>query len=193
MKFWRLFSVIVFIVLLSVNFSIEAIVSDIRVSYSSAILRSLRRLAVSKQHLKDEIPAEISNRKRGRRGGVRARLRRRPFKPFLPTIVMGNARSLNNKIDELRANCRFLREYRESSLICFSETWFDHKVDDSQFKIPSFQLIRQDRDCNSGKKDGGGVCLYVNERYCHQNNINLINKSCSPDIICQNQAVLSTT
>ena len=168
--------------LLAVNYSIEAVVSDTRVSYSSDILKSLRPLSVTKQPLNYEIPAEIRKRKRGRRGGVRARLRRRPFKPFLPTVVMGNARSLNNKIDELRGNCRYLREYRESSIICFSESWFDHKVDDSQFKIPGFQLIRQDRDCNSGKKCGGGVCLFVNERYCHQNNINLIHKSCSPDL-----------
>lgn len=43
-------------------------------------------------------------RKRGRRGGVRQRLRRRGFRRLpLPSIILGNVQSLRNKIDELQA------------------------------------------------------------------------------------------
>ncbi len=45
------------------------------------------------------IPLDITltsglRRKRGRRGGVRCRLRRRPFKTPLPSIILSNVRSL---------------------------------------------------------------------------------------------------
>ena len=41
-------------------------------------------------------------RKRGKRGGVRQKLKKRKHKVFLPVIMYGNVRSLNNKIDELK-------------------------------------------------------------------------------------------
>lgn len=48
--------------------------------------------------------SQIKIRKRGRRGGVRVRSRKRTArKPFLPVIILGNARSIVNKIDELQA------------------------------------------------------------------------------------------
>ena len=52
-----------------------------------------------------DIPAEIvcKPRKRGKRGGVRRRNRRRWRHVPLPSIIMGNVRSINNKIDELPA------------------------------------------------------------------------------------------
>lgn len=46
-------------------------------------------------------------RRRGKRGGVRQRLRRRGNRPALPSIILFNARSLRNKMDELRINSTF--------------------------------------------------------------------------------------
>ena len=69
-----------------------------------------------------EIPADIRPRKRGKRGGVRRRFRRRWRRVPLPSIIMGNLRSINNKTDELAACTRFIHEYRESSVMCFTET-----------------------------------------------------------------------
>ncbi len=42
-------------------------------------------------------------RKRGKRAGVLVRLRRRAFRPPLPTILLANVQSLDNKLCELRA------------------------------------------------------------------------------------------
>ena len=36
------------------------------------------------------LPSEMKVRKRGRKGGVRARNKRRGFRPILPKIVLGN-------------------------------------------------------------------------------------------------------
>lgn len=43
------------------------------------------------------------------------------FKPFIPTIIMGNVRSITNKTDELGALTRTQREYRECNIMCFTE------------------------------------------------------------------------
>ncbi|XP_071944757.1 uncharacterized protein [Antedon mediterranea] len=51
----------------------------------------------------DTLGAQIKNRKRGRRGGLKARLKRRKFSAPLPSILTGNAQSLRNKLDELKA------------------------------------------------------------------------------------------
>ena len=57
-------------------------------------------------------------------------MERRRFKPCLPSVVMGNVWSLSNKMDELTALTRNHMEYRECSLMCFTETclrgWFPH-------------------------------------------------------------------
>lgn len=51
-------------------------------------------------------------------------------------------------------------EYRDSCLLCFTETRLKDTIDDSL-------LVRTDHDpLVTGKKVGGGVCVYVNERWC---------------------------
>ncbi len=40
--------------------------------------------------------------KRGKRGGIRARLAANPHKPAIPSIVLANVRSLDNKLDHIR-------------------------------------------------------------------------------------------
>ena len=112
------------------TFSVQIYLDDVsdsqslRIYYSSAILKSFKTSTSLPSSMFNSIPRELRARRRGKRGGLRRKTRKRPFKPFLPTIVTGNARSLNNKMDELTANVRFMYEYREASLICFSETWF---------------------------------------------------------------------
>ena len=76
-------------------------------------------------------PAEMTNRvnvrKRGKRGRVKRRMRRNKTKLPLLSMIVSNVRSIkpkspNHNFDELLANCRFTRECRDASLLCFSET-----------------------------------------------------------------------
>ena len=72
------------------------------------------------------------------------------------------------KIDELRGNVNYFNEHRDTCLMAFTETWFDCSVSDQGTFIEGFVCpTRLDRDKEAtGKEIGGGVCLYVNERWC---------------------------
>ena len=105
----------------------------------------------------------VPNRKRGKRTGIRVRTRLRGRRRPLPTIVLGNVRSIRNKTDELTARCNFNSEYRDSSLICLTQTWLKHR--DSDVTVNNFSLVINDRDLTS-KHRGGGLAIYINERWC---------------------------
>ena len=116
-----------------------------------------------------DIPPEMRkrHRKRGKRGGVRTRCRRRGPRVPVPTVVSGNVRSLRNKMDELTALRRWNFAHHEASMLCLSETWLQENKDpDTAYAMDGFSLIRSDRDEKSGKSRGGGVCAYVNEKWC---------------------------
>ena len=123
-----------------------------------------------------------STRKRGKRGGVRRRVRAQKTRPPLPTILLSNVRSLRNKLSELDACARYMFEYRDSCLLCFTESWLNKTIDDSTLVLPGFGApIRLDRRVeDSGKTVGGGVCMYVNERWCK--NYVIRDQLCTPDI-----------
>lgn len=124
-------------------------------------------------------PRSKHGRRRGRRGGIRARLRRRGMKTPLPTIIFGNVQSIRNKIDELAANCKFFRDFRESAIIGLTETWLQGNDPDSTYEIDGFKLVRSDRR-GLVKQKGGGVGLYINERWCSQ--VTIKETYCSEDI-----------
>ena len=114
---------------------------------------------------------------RGRKGGLRERLKRRGSRVPLPNIVFGNVRSLRNKIDELDALTKFNTIYRNYSLIILIETWLSNHDDDGLYKLNGFNFIRGDRTIESGKATGGGVCAYINQSWC--NNFSIHTKFCS--------------
>ncbi|XP_061896893.1 uncharacterized protein LOC133645982 [Entelurus aequoreus] len=126
------------------------------------------------------LPSELRPKKRGRRGGIQSRVRRRPFKRPLPTIIMSNVRSLRNKMDLLHARCRFERALRDICIIALSGTWLEESVIDSEVSLDNFTIVRSDRTKHSGKTRGGGVCLYINDRWC--NNIKVHCKVCRPNL-----------
>ncbi|KAI4894307.1 hypothetical protein NFI96_005585 [Prochilodus magdalenae] len=74
-------------------------------------------------------------------------LYKKGYKPRLPTLIMGNVRSLANKMDELAALAMSQKEYRQCSLMCFSETWLHQDIPDDNVSITGFQTVRADRDC----------------------------------------------
>ncbi|KAK0147903.1 hypothetical protein N1851_012364 [Merluccius polli] len=96
----------------------------------------------------------------GCRAGTKRRAKRRRHKPAVPANILGNVRSLGNKMDKLSALVKTQREYRECSIFCFSETWLHSHIPDSSVEVPSYSLIRGERDCSkSRKKKGGGLAL----------------------------------
>lgn len=118
-------------------------------------------------------------RKRGKRGGVRQRTRRASKLP-LPQMLLCNSRSLRNKLDELRLLARGCYEYRESGLMIFTETWFSKDVPDNFVQVDGFSHVRLDRDANSGKVGGGGVCIYIKDSWC--SNFAIRDTICNPDL-----------
>ncbi|RUS89160.1 hypothetical protein EGW08_003103 [Elysia chlorotica] len=152
------------------------------ISYSAAMLRELRPQCLSScEHTQHTFPQQ-PGRKRGRKGGVKQRSRRRKAKQFLPTFVFGNIRSIGNKLDELSACSKHLYEYREASFLGFVETWLNDRTPDSAINIDGFSVLRGDRTEASKKSRGGGVCLYVNERWANKNNVTVYEKICTPHI-----------
>ena len=88
--------------------------------------------------LTETLPPELRRRKRGKAGGVRKRLRRQKAGPYLPSIGMGNVQSLTNKMDELSANVRYVQDFRNASVMSFTETWLSEIHDDAQVSIDGF-------------------------------------------------------
>ncbi len=121
--------------------------------------------------------------KKGKRAGVLIRLRRRAFRPPLPTILLANVQSLDNKLCELRARISYQRETRDCCVICLTETWMSAMVPDSAIELTGFSVHRSDRTKElTGKSRGGGVCFYINNLWCDERNIHSIKSFCSPDL-----------
>ncbi len=128
---------------------------------------------------------------RGKRAGIRNRLRKRAHSPPLPSILLANVQSLDNKMDNLRARISFQRDIRDCNIICLSETWLTPSVPDNAV-TPSdnFSVFRMDRTAEAGKTKGGGVCFFINKKWCDPRNISILSRSCSPhlehlSIICR--------
>lgn len=155
--------------------------------YGRDWLLSLRRKVTPEPGLLDHVPEELLRqrggnrpRKRGRRGGIKLRLRRRATRPPLPSILFGNVRSLRNKMEELRLNTKACNEYRESCLMIYTETWLQEDFPDSLVQVRGFSCVRMDRNIDSGKVRGGGICVYINESWC--NNYTIKYRVCTPDL-----------
>ncbi|KAM3621150.1 uncharacterized protein V6R79_006859 [Siganus canaliculatus] len=58
---------------------------------------------------------------------------------------------------------RFDRDYQQSSLFCFTETWL---TEDAELQLDGFEIIRFDRDAAATRKSiGGGLCIAVNKSF----------------------------
>ncbi len=81
------------------------------------------------------------SRRRGKRAGVLVRLRSRAFRPPLPTILLANVQSLDNKLYELRVRISYQRETRDCCVICLTETWMSAMVPDSAIELTGFYVF----------------------------------------------------
>ena len=95
---------------------------------------------------------------------------------------MGNVRSLPSKMDELTALTRHQRDYRECSIMVLTETWLTELTPDTDANLNGFQLLRADRTAESGKRKGGGLAVFVNDRWCNSGHITVKEQVCSKDI-----------
>ncbi|KAK3517503.1 hypothetical protein QTP70_012581 [Hemibagrus guttatus] len=123
----------------------------------------------------------FKKRKRGKRAGALVKLRQRGFRTVLPSIHLANLRSLPNKMDELLLLSRTNKDFSNSAALCFTESWLNDAIPDSELNLPGFQLFRADRVAESaGKSRGGGTCFYINERWC--TDVTVLKKMCCPDL-----------
>ena len=88
---------------------------------------------------------------------------------------------LNASVPAIHANAKFLNEYRDANVLCFSETWLDDTTDGQHLHVGGFGApIRADRTEASGKHKGGGLCCFINERWCNNHTVKRI--ICIPDV-----------
>lgn len=116
------FTVVGFLLCWLVSDDVGEAVSQLRIVYSRDELLQLN-LPYDGKDLTSCMPDFIhrdsnrtsEKRKRGRRGGVKLRLRRQQVSRFpLPSVILGNVQSLRNKLDELQGNVRFQKDFRDS-------------------------------------------------------------------------------
>ena len=110
-----------------------------RVVYTREELLALSRIG---RGIKHPIPTDLKKLCCGCKAGAKQKAkrdnRRWRYKPFLPSVIMGNANSLPKMCDELEALVRNQRLYKESSLICLSESELNDNIPDSCVDIPGF-------------------------------------------------------
>lgn len=99
--------------------------------------------------------------KRGCRAGVPVRLRKNSHRPPLPCLFVTNARSLNNKMDELRLCLSTRLPVPDSCVMLITETWLHPGVPDAAIELAGYANHRSDRNKDSGETRGGWtVCLH---------------------------------
>ena len=63
--------------------------------------------------------------------------------------------------------------------LCFSESWLNDDIADSCVEIAGFTTVRVDKDARTcGKNKGGGLILYVNNRWCNPGHITVKEMIC---------------
>ena len=105
--------------------------------------------------------------KRGKRGGIRARLTASPNKPAIPSILLANVRSLDNKQDHIQLLRSTQQTVRECCVFVFTESWLHDGIPDSAIQLDRLTCYRSDRaPTEGGKTRGGGVCVYIKDAWC---------------------------
>lgn len=107
------------------------------------------------------------------------RINPRVCNPPLPSVLLANVQSLENKLDELRSRLSYQQDMKYFNILCFTELWLTDDVDNIQ--LAGFSVHRQDRTA-SGKTRGGGLCLFFNNSWGTKSNIKEVSRFCSPEV-----------
>ncbi|KAL0200139.1 hypothetical protein M9458_003326, partial [Cirrhinus mrigala] len=119
--------------------------------------------------------------RRGKRGGLRAKLKLTPHRLSLPSIFLANVRSLVNKMDEIRLRINHSKRLWNCNVMIFTETWLNSDISDNAIALAEHHTFRADRTADdSGKTRGGGLCIYVNKAWC--TNSVILGRHCSADL-----------
>ena len=142
-----------------------------RITFSREFLLSFR--STTDGVVLGNIPPELrrpdtksTRRKRGRRGGIRRRLKNmsldnRRKMPTLPSVLLSNVQSIRNKMDELATWASLKHEVKDTCLLAFTETWLSDLDRDEDLSLTGFGApFRLDRSPEiTNKRRGGGVCF----------------------------------
>ncbi|KAK3550602.1 hypothetical protein QTP70_000679 [Hemibagrus guttatus] len=80
-------------------------------------------------------------RKRGKWAGVCARLKTNPSRPVLPSIILSNFCSLDNKLDYIRLQQTTRREYRDCCAFGFTVMWLSDRVPDAAIQLDHISVM----------------------------------------------------
>ncbi|XP_076849711.1 uncharacterized protein LOC143497938 [Brachyhypopomus gauderio] len=107
-------------------------------------------------------------RKRGKRAGIRARLKANPSRPAVPSLFLAHVCSLHTELEHIRLQRTTRREFRDCCVLVFVESRLSDDIPDSAVQLAGLTAFRADRSAApSGKtRDGGGVCVYINTEWC---------------------------
>ena len=134
----------------------------------------------------DDTERDQTKHKKRRKGGIPQKLKKMAKQGCntmsLPTVVLSSVRSLRSETDELQATVNYIHECKNACLLAFTETWLNGNVHDNEWFIDGFGTpIHLDRNSSATRKShGGGVCLYVNRKWC--NIITVRDTLCTLDI-----------
>lgn len=117
-------------------------------------------------------------RKRGRRAGLKVKLREHGCTYPLPNILLVNIQGIENQLDEFKARLADKNVQRSYCVLCFTETWLTPALLNCALQPEGFSLHRMDRTASSGKDEGGGVCFLINSTWC--SDVVVLATSCSP-------------
>ena len=65
-------------------------------------------------------------------------------------------------------------------MVCITATWLSDSCPDSCVDLDGFSVFRSDLTPDSGKTRGGGVCAYINSKWCNNDNIHVTDRTCTP-------------
>ncbi len=81
----------------------------------------------------------------GKCAGIRNRLIKSTHSPPLPSILLRNVQSWENKMDDLKARISFQWDIRDCNVLCLTETWLTTSVPDTAVMLSdNFYVLRMD-------------------------------------------------
>ena len=123
-----------------------------------------------KELVKQTDPKLLRSRKRGKRAGVRVSISKQQGKVPLPAILLTNANSVCNKLDEIHGLLRTKRLQNLSHVVCITESWLNPNIAKSRTELDGYEQFRNDRlPADSGKAVGGGILMYIDKCWSTNN------------------------